>query len=295
MATTERSRLRITTWPGVTIPEPPVAAVTGAVLEGDWVFQQIFQPRRPFSSAPHSLPPDLYLFELADVDLRDREQVRALAELGYWRSLGTHEGQAFTDLPIATEDQCQRLLAQAATAHDRSVPWDLERQRENLRRVRPYQGGIPLHVDEIALRVRVVKRLGDHAKLFAADKDVRLAWKDHGLSEQKAWQEFARYMNSALKPFHARVDDGSSVQLPSVFEVAVLQIFNDLTESATYRECANETCRRLFIRQRDSAAAGRSKGYYARAEGVRYCSRRCANEQTQRDYRRRKKAQKGPQ
>jgi predicted RNA-binding Zn ribbon-like protein len=102
---------------------------------------------------------------------------------------------------------------------------------------------------------------------------------------------------SALRDFHVRVYVETGSQLPpeesnigdvnpTLYSVAMLQLLNDLTTDETFRTCANETCQRTFICQ-----LGRSR-YYNRAEGVRYCSRTCANQQTQRDYYRRKRAER---
>jgi hypothetical protein len=73
---------------------------------------------------------------------------------------------------------------------------------------------------------------------------------------------------------------GSSAPL---FEVCAFELFNHIAESATYRSCENESCRRLFVRQ-----WGRSEHGQSRREGVMYCTAACARAQAQRKYRRRK-------
>ena len=50
------------------------------------------------------------------------------------------------------------------------------------------------------------------------------------------------------------------------------------------RECANEPCDVLFVRQR-----GRAKHGQHRAIGIKYCSTQCAAAQSQRDRRRRER------
>ncbi|MCW3032515.1 MAG: hypothetical protein JWM60_860 [Solirubrobacterales bacterium] len=67
------------------------------------------------------------------------------------------------------------------------------------------------------------------------------------------------------------------------YEICCLELFNHIVEQATYRRCANETCDRLFVRQRGRA----EQGQY-RMHGVKYCSTECARAQAQRQYRRRK-------
>jgi hypothetical protein len=70
-----------------------------------------------------------------------------------------------------------------------------------------------------------------------------------------------------------------------LFEVCAFELFNHIAESATYRSCQNESCRRLFVRQ-----WGRSELGQSRREGVLYCTASCARAQAQRQYRRREQA-----
>lgn len=39
----------------------------------------------------------------------------------------------------------------------------------------------------------------------------------------------------------------------TIYSVAYLLLYNHIAEKATIRECANETCRRSFVRQRGRA------------------------------------------
>ena len=70
----------------------------------------------------------------------------------------------------------------------------------------------------------------------------------------------------------------------SLYNMLALELFNHIV-GLPYRRCANDACPRLFVRQRGRALHGQH-----RTRGVKYCSVECARAQTQRAYRRRKRA-----
>lgn len=72
---------------------------------------------------------------------------------------------------------------------------------------------------------------------------------------------------------------------PPLYSVIATQLYMHMAENAAYKVCQNETCGRLFVRQVEGTA---KLGQY-HTEGVLYCSKRCAQVQAQREYRRRKK------
>lgn len=126
-------------------------------------------------------------------------------------------------------------------------------------------------------------------RMPTADEDLAPA--DHAVR-----QFFEGTMRDALEGFSPRlwlVDDvpgrssraGQSPAPPDVtlFEVLVLELFRHIAEGATYKQCANETCGRTFVRQ-DGGAIHRQ----SRTTGVKYCSRTCANTVNQRRHRRRR-------
>lgn len=279
-------------------------------LDESWVIQRE-------ALARVALPAGLYLHEIADADPASPVSLYALARLGQWitwdsrhngSDLPTSVNSAWRNIAMPGDVEPPQDLDAARAWKVLSKPGDVEPAPADVKAAGTKllsEGGTasfdyPVHLGEIALRVRVVKRLAHHAMAYVSGGDVREAWSGEKVpgafgrvhSEHDAWRQFTNYMNAALRPFSARVylpdggmnftDDGLE---PTVYQVAVLQLFNDLADQATYRRCANATCGRLFIRQRDGRAQ-----HYDRTQGVRYCSRSCANQQTQRDYRRRQRA-----
>jgi hypothetical protein len=104
-------------------------------------------------------------------------------------------------------------------------------------------------------------------------------------------------LNNALSPFHVRLEDPqeppslSQIDL-NIYQAMCLQLANHIAEHATYHRCANETCGRLFVRQRGGSEIARTRGaehgqYHT--SGVLYCSPQCARAQAARMVRRRKR------
>jgi hypothetical protein len=92
-------------------------------------------------------------------------------------------------------------------------------------------------------------------------------------------------VDGALSKFSVGLD-GLSSRWPTVYSVSFLQLYNHLVEKAELRQCANEPCRRTFVRQRGRAEFGQH-----RTSGILYCSRDCARAQAQRQLRRRRRAE----
>ena len=122
-------------------------------------------------------------------------------------------------------------------------------------------------VDEVLLRIRVLWQLGAHLLAFkAGDVELTSLWAD---LEVPPWPIFADSMNAALSLLTTTVDisgiaglENYEPDLPPVtgFVVGAGQIANDLDlDPDMFRNCANESCRQPFTRQRDRAASGQRR------------------------------------
>lgn len=95
-------------------------------------------------------------------------------------------------------------------------------------------------------------------------------------------------LNPALGPYHVRVsahapDVEGMIYDHNVYSAMCLQLANKIATGAPFRRCRNEKCGRLFDEKESFASKPRSGGR------TNYCSVECANAQTQRDFRRRRR------
>jgi hypothetical protein len=72
-----------------------------------------------------------------------------------------------------------------------------------------------------------------------------------------------------------------------LYSAACQQVFNLIVKNCDAQRCENETCGRTFVHQLGGAQHGQH-----RSKGLRFCTPACARTQTQRQYRRRRKAAK---
>lgn len=126
-----------------------------------------------------------------------------------------------------------------------------------------------------------------------------LAWAAEGFLEpddESAWWQFTHALNTGLQPFRAHIElrlamEGDELKwgMPRVglYSAACRQIFNFIVQGDTARRCENETCGRTFVHQLGGAKHGQH-----RSVGLRFCTPECARAQAQRQYRRRKTAEK---
>ncbi len=93
-----------------------------------------------------------------------------------------------------------------------------------------------------------------------------------------------------IKALGQAADEGLSLQVSgpfSLYGVCLLELAQHILEGREYRNCANETCGRVFSIQEGRSLRGRH-----RTDIVKYCSRTCALAQAQREHRRRQAIQR---
>lgn len=143
----------------------------------------------------------------------------------------------------------------------------------------------------------VMKAMGDF--FIGRNRDdvtmVRDAWSNREFpsslvesSVERSEEMAAEVLNAALAVYTPRVHFGDPRPVigPSVFSVAMLQIFGLLNSGWSVRTCKNDRCGRPFTRHR-----GRSRyGQGQHSQGVLYCSKPCGKAYLEKQRRARLKA-----
>ncbi|WP_285783264.1 hypothetical protein [Microbispora sp. NBRC 16548] len=274
-------RFRPTLWPGVVIPLPLLQPRPDVEVDGDWIVWPIGGGRH---GEPAELPADFYLRELAELPVDDLEAAAAVM-----RAHGPLFELNLRDLDLRSfdRDEVERLHGLFRWDPNMGKVFGYHRDVVNLH--------LELAQDAIGTWLACQRPGGLEALVEPEITEDRLAGlqkKNHGwpasLDElQKSLidvriQDLEAVISGALSRFSVGIGDLSE-RTPTVYSVAFLQLYNHLVENAQVRQCANERCRRPFVRQRGRAEYGQY-----RTQGVKYCSRDCARAQAQRELRRRR-------
>ena len=269
------------------MPVPPVLRVYGVERDGRWFLPNLDRSR---PTALAYLPPEVYLRQFRDTPADDLDALAELCKLGWIVLL--HE-QPYRDLPVKDDEEWKAWLARLeVTLWPREPIWaGDEAEREAVwARHHSLDLGPAVHAAEVAARVRAMQRTTNHLLAYLDDEPVAPAW-PNCTDDLGAWRNFIDFTGAALRGFHVRVEleaiDGPEPpEETSLYSAAMLQLVNDLAANETiFHTCANETCRRRFVRQLGRSAYG---GH--RRSGTRYCTNTCARAQYQREKRRRDRA-----
>jgi len=284
----DKTLFRITAWPDTRLPVPERMLNAPLDLVDDEVFVLNMQREEELAFAP--TPQELYL-ELIAVPNLDQEAAREFARrysiTGLW--LTGAGGALGLGWSTFEENLFSRLLAERERLE---VPGEDGGFEETLLEFWAAAGW----VHDLTMAWRVVQ-----GEIEAAD----VAWRGHahGASRPADLQTAAAFLatglTDSLRWVHpairvSRPDQPGDLSDPrprlaigslefTVYRICLLQLYNHIVEGAIYRECANETCDRIFVRQE-----GRAEHGQYRTTGVKYHSPECARAQAQRQYRRRK-------
>jgi hypothetical protein len=304
----------MTVWPGTLVPVPlllvpQVRLVKGSVL----LFGSSSEPGELLEDADVAeLPPEFYLREFLELDASDPAEVLAFCKK--WGPVGRGDCSDLPDLPYAGR---YALDADRAMPLPWSAGWeyfDQEGRERTMRRFGFRQirevhsvGRVAVYRDALFNMLQLWRFLqgGLSAPELAeaarpASGNIYMALRRKELSTIDATRasfELMIQLNGALQAFHVRLELHTNkfaplgAPLPNVFEACCLQLANHIAENATYSRCANETCGRLFVRQRGGSKIAESRGaehgqYHTRS--VLYCTPQCARAQAARAARRRR-------
>jgi len=270
-----KDEYRMTVWPGQRVPVGRVLVVP-VTVENSGSSETLGD-----AVSWRDVPDELYLRELMDLDLSDARAISAFT--------ATYGVLGRMDWSLVPDPSSKR-----GGATDPSL---IKLQRRLKREAQAWPAGERkrrMSKDAIVYHARLLR---DCVRLLDARQNGGEAKLESSLRLEPAELFVPVVLNAGLTAYHVYVDlPDADLHVPygpprpNLYSALCLQMANHIAEAAVYRRCANESCGRLFVRQRGRAAGSRER----RTEGVRFCSAGCARTQAAREYRRRKGA-KGAQ
>ena len=263
------------------------------------------------------VPPEFYLREFLDLDATDPASVLAFCEK--WGPIGRDDCSDLPALPFAGPFARDADDALPLPWSPRWAHMDPEKRARQLRRTGLHHLSGVHSVARAAVYQDALSNMVSLWRYLNGDLEghelARLARPLEGMPYLSVTREalpsvevdrvafdLVNQLNLALAPFHVRLElqtghrQAIGMPLANCFQAACLQLANHIAEHAVYQRCANETCGRLFVRQRGGSklaeAHGAERGQY-HGTGVLYCTPQCARAQAARALRRRKAAERG--
>jgi hypothetical protein len=307
MSRYEAARFRITPWPGVRLPHPPLLfsgrpyrLVDGVLVPDMSAAGKQRRRSRGVGDPELVLSVEEIYLELAAVNLDDERAIVDFASR--FRTLGVRHGHfaAFEHFP------------------------GFELIRTQLEAAWPEQftpGGLVLNegIEDFRFGARCLRDLTTAWQIVSGQPPENPRWQslprgegifgasdlalyaDHGqtpTAADEAVELLCRLLTPALAPFQPHIlpgawdkieDHALPIANAPLYSICCLELYNHIVEHATYRRCANPSCCRVFSRHKGRAAAGQY-----RREGIIYCSSYCARAQAQRRYREKTKKRTRP-
>jgi hypothetical protein len=262
------SRYPVTLWP--TAPLEPKPVQRSAVVVGDdgmLVWGAGLEAQK--------LPDEWVLRQLRDADLDDDTAVAALLN-EYGRIKGPYSAPGFIPDDAGTKlgDDWGDTLAVEASEH-----FELEDGTT---------------IEDARWYLKTARALAGTWAHVGRDEDPVTVWADEGfrdrvvdsLDPELHWDMFTGLLNEGLASYHAHAATNVwGAGAVGLYSAACLQVFNLIVGKCDAFRCENEPCPIVFAHQ-----IGGAKLRQFRSKGLRFCSPKCARDQTQREYRRRRKA-----
>jgi len=297
MALSNNGRFRITIWPGSPLPTPNFRHIDCTLSDSGGA---LFITKTGEIAESHG---EIYL-ELANLDLDDRDAIAAFAnKYSVLRGAEVYSRLRDADVLPASSSWVR-------PAFRPSFPREQRLAYEEAYRERIFRDDLPVRTEietiyEFRFAATVFAQMLDAWQRLSTGRnrdqtrDSQVAYWT-GLWSQTLLREGLPALLRNYSPSLAfqRSSDGEAWQPAEIvaeapvtsaplYEVCAFELFNHIVQSATYRQCENETCGRLFVHQH-----GRAQHRQNRSIGIKYCSYHCAVAQNQRTYRRRKQAKR---